>query len=421
MKRLFVLLFLFPSLSFASSGGDWYEKGNGGFVVMCDKEALMVFDLFEAQVRYKMIFDGQALGTLDERVEYLLTKFDKHNKSRAALYRRWYKEFFNEAEFIPNAKFNPTGDIGFGYIPKNCSLEQVIFQRAPNILNQFRYLINLDLWQALSIENQAALVMHELIYRELTLPPNIHESSEAARYFNALLNSEQFQKLSYQQYILTLQELRFSKADYGDLVIVVGEKKLEGGWYKIPVDFFDRDHLKSATLDNVQNFKRGKFVYDSRCAAEAIDIGTVASFFPQGQIRLLAVRQTFPDLCGLPYFDYENAETKLRLHGTRWSFNETGQLITLAGNYNVNSEVQIAFNLKGIKFEFGAQPQTIIPVLFDFDDNERISEFMLGTSACFDPAEKTVRMNATTIGSSIFFNYEGLEQEVEALEVCLIP
>ncbi|WP_374079053.1 hypothetical protein [Bdellovibrio bacteriovorus] len=419
MKQLIALLFLFPCLSFAS-GGDWYEKGNGGFVLMCGPGQLQVFDLYEAQVRYRMQFDPKSLASLDERVQYLLSKFEKHNASRAVLYRKWYREFFVEAEFISNAKFNPIGDIGFGYIPKNCSLEQVIFQRAPSILNYYRYAINKDIWDSLNVENQAALVLHELIYRELTLPPNSHESSEAARYFNALLSSTRFQYLTYGQYISTLQELRFTKADYQDVKIILGEKRVGGGWAQWDLEFYDEAHLKSAILDNVQSLRRGKFIYDSRCIVDDLAQGSVAYFHPQGQLKLLAIRQVSPDACSLPYYDYENGETKIRLQGSQWQFNEKGQLLTMGGNYTFNNPVQRYFHFNGFTFEFFARPQSIVPVLFDFDGKGRIVQMMLGTMACFDPRRSVVMLS---VGPSfealgILFSSEHLEDEIKALKAC---
>jgi hypothetical protein len=45
-------------------------------------------------------------------------------------------------------------------------------------LNKARYTISADIWNKLAPIDQAAIVIHELIYREMALPPSAHMNSE---------------------------------------------------------------------------------------------------------------------------------------------------------------------------------------------------------------------------------------------------
>lgn len=148
MKTLIATLLLFSSVSFAQ---DWYEKGNGGFVVTCPGKPQQVLDIYELENRFQiqthqetanpvlqnMVLDLDKSESLDQRVQYLLSKIARLNPSRAQLYAQWYKSFPAEAEFLPGIHLNPIGDTGLAVPGEGCSLQQAVFQRAPGILNKF--------------------------------------------------------------------------------------------------------------------------------------------------------------------------------------------------------------------------------------------------------------------------------------------
>ena len=217
LKIVFALTMLVSSLSFA--GGEWYEKGNGGFILQCPVKANQTLDLFELQDRYKtsMTLDTDHAGSVKERVEYLLAKIERLNSNRAAKYRMWFASYEQEAEYVPNIQFDRLGDLGLVRIPDVCNLAQVIFQREPGILNSARYTVNKKLWETLTVLDQAALVMHELIYREFVSSPNFHQTSERSRYFNALVNSKEILKMPLEKYMGILQELKVASAGYNQL------------------------------------------------------------------------------------------------------------------------------------------------------------------------------------------------------------
>lgn len=129
MNILFsILILIFTFNSFA--GNDWSETGNGGFVVMCPDKSV-VLDLHEAEVQGSIAIDraSKSLSSVEGRVQYLIDRLEEKDFYRAQLYRQWFKDFFKEAQFIRGQKLYPVPDVGFTYIPKECSLELAVFQK----------------------------------------------------------------------------------------------------------------------------------------------------------------------------------------------------------------------------------------------------------------------------------------------------
>ncbi|MNK93819.1 hypothetical protein D3C87_1139980 [compost metagenome] len=248
----FVFLVVFGVTNTAHAQGDWWDKGNGGFVLACSGQKLRTFDLYELQSRYEdqMSLDRNFSASLDQRVNYLLDKVAVLNPARALKYRKWFLEFFNELQFTNNSlQANP--DIGFGQVPIGCTLELAVFQRNPGIINRYRYTVRKTLWERLDVIEQAALVLHELIYREAAQQDNQHQTSERSRFFNAWINSEEFSKTSIQEYLFRLQLLHFRDAEYGSHQIYLGlyneDKK---SWDQYDLSFFDSGVAGVITVDS---------------------------------------------------------------------------------------------------------------------------------------------------------------------------
>ena len=159
-KIIFFLILLASSVSQAIDG-NWFERGNGGFVILCDQKPPQTLDLYEAVHRYKWTLDKRYETDVQKRVQYLIAKIDKHNPRRASLYEQWAARFMDESEFIPNLNFGSQPDLGNTPYQSTCNKpQQVIYQRQPDFLGKIRYTINATLWEALSPLDQAGLIMH---------------------------------------------------------------------------------------------------------------------------------------------------------------------------------------------------------------------------------------------------------------------
>lgn len=247
----FSALLFTASSALALNGGDWWDKGNGGFALSCPDQKLRTFDLYELQNRYEdtMTLDEKAQDSLNQRVHYLLDKVAALNPARASKYRAWYQDFHKESQFTEEV-LQGTPDIGLGQIPESCSLEIVIFQRSPGILNPYRYTIRKAHWNRLSTIDQAALVMHELIYREASEADNQHLTSERSRYLNAWINSLEFSKVSLNEYLIRLQKLRFRDAEYGSHKIYLGRYNTANkSWVESTLSLSEANNTAVVTVD----------------------------------------------------------------------------------------------------------------------------------------------------------------------------
>lgn len=203
-----VLLSLAPLGAFARGGGD-YGPGNGGDVVTCrnargELTSVELLDLYEARTRWGLEKQlGPASLSLEEKVALLLQRLERRLPEDAQLFRGWFKTFFEEAQLLPGVQLVDVPDSNHIALPSGCAIEQIAIQREPEFSREKRYTLSLDLWNSLTTDGKAALVLHELIYRQGIR--NGAQNSRAVRYVNALLVSDQFSALNDCEGLRTVQ------------------------------------------------------------------------------------------------------------------------------------------------------------------------------------------------------------------------
>lgn len=184
MTTLIHLLF-YSVMSLA--GGDWV--GNGGNVIACG-DSLRLLDYYEAEEQRRIPLDlGPEHMSFQQKVYYVLHRLENVNPTRAKMYKKWFRTFDEETQWFFIGKFLPIRDSGVVIIPEECEIKQVAIQR-PNALimpGDQRYVIDLRLFEKLSEDDKAGLVLHELIYRE-AIELGI-ASSPGVRYFNQVISS----------------------------------------------------------------------------------------------------------------------------------------------------------------------------------------------------------------------------------------
>lgn len=343
MNILFsILILIFTFNSFA--GNDWSETGNGGFVVMCPDKSV-VLDLHEAEVQGSIAIDraSKSLSSVEGRVQYLIDRLEEKDFYRAQLYRQWFKDFFKEAQFIRGQKLYPVPDVGFTYIPKECSLELAVFQKTPDFRLKYRYTISQDIWDQLDTVNKAALIMHELIYREATLPENQHQTSESARFLNGWLNSVEFANVASQDYLIALQSLRFKNASYKGFQITLGMKGPQNQWITAPLKFYDNGNLISAittnfdlpTLKGPQSFRH--------CFTNSERHSTTVTFNEDGSIDRLdaAFSKAFP--CA--FYEIESINLSFFADGRIYGYGFAREDIIILKNVTISFEEETRVGL----------------------------------------------------------------------------
>lgn len=238
MKKILVLIcfLILGSTNIANALGD--EKENGGDIIFCGPAAgpqYELLDLYEAQKLFQWQLIPARGSSTEEIFEERIKGLEVRDPVRAALYRDFMRSFSHEARFVADSDFTDVPDEGFKAPPKGCQLRQIVVQYDKPAPDGTRYMINESLWNAISNENRAALLLHEFIYREGRLPENSFKTSSGVRYLNGLIHSTKMKDLSIQEYITHLRATGFQT------VTAQGEPLMLSSWnsdhtQKIPLD-----------------------------------------------------------------------------------------------------------------------------------------------------------------------------------------
>lgn len=232
-----------PAAADVSSNGsrlDGHEVGNGGDAVICHSaypelggKSTAVLDYFEARARWRWTL---ALGAPDlsvaAKIEMVLSRVDAVDPDRAALYRSYWTTFWSETETLANAHLPDLPDDGPIALPgPDCQLVQAAIRREPHLPGDKRYSISKEVWEQLDNDNQAGLILHELIYREAS---GLGQSTSInARYYNALASANRLVELTQADYVDLLQRTLGLPAifSYRGLRFELGSVEHDAQWH----------------------------------------------------------------------------------------------------------------------------------------------------------------------------------------------
>jgi len=241
-----------------------HEVGNGGIVVACRDnqgqiQSVELFDYYEARELRGIHIDLGSPGfNVERKTKIALDRLARFSPLRAQTYAEQIKSFPTEARFLKGAEIPPLSDAGDVFLPRGCQIEQIVIQKEPRFPGDPRYLVNQDLWDKMDSANLAGLLLHEVIYREGIQFG--HQTSIASRYFNSIISSQEFDKLTMKSFIELLFLLPFTKTD------------IAGNQFAIATCGQGPDYvLPCATPSNLKHRQSFKF-YPS---------GNLASFQPQ--------------------------------------------------------------------------------------------------------------------------------------------
>lgn len=192
MKAKFALLILVLNLSNQAFGGG-NELGNGGDVFFCPAKSanqVMMVDIYEALLAGRKLDFGPKGLNYREKVKYVLHRWAALSPLRVERYLEWLEQFDAEAKFISGVTLPNIADEGIVAIPDGCEIRQIAIQLADADLgtSYTRYTISKDLWDLLDEDNRAALVLHEIIFREAIIANQ--RVSIRVRHLNTLLWSQ---------------------------------------------------------------------------------------------------------------------------------------------------------------------------------------------------------------------------------------
>ncbi|MBX3032494.1 MAG: hypothetical protein KF865_01120 [Bdellovibrionaceae bacterium] len=212
MKTALILTLLSLSLT-AQARVEGHDIGIGGDVVSCfspedpalrlKTEALDVSEARDARgIRLEL---GGAELSLERKVSLAISRLRPLNPSRAARYERFFAAFRQEAAFVRGKVLSDIPDSDELFLERNCRKEQIIIQKDPKFDQDPRYVIDADLWAAISDDDRAALILHELIWREMRVAGAVN--SVPVRYFNSLIFGDRLKSLSSRDYIELVRKI----------------------------------------------------------------------------------------------------------------------------------------------------------------------------------------------------------------------
>jgi hypothetical protein len=232
------------SLVFASAvsaGTAWANGGssggNGGDAVVCRTgdgsiRSAELLDFYEAKVQRGF---GQDLGnaglTALEKVDYVLSRLARYSPERAERYRVQAHAFFENAKFVRGIDLVDIPDSEHMIFPRGCAVEQIVIQKKPELPQDKLYLVNADLWDRLSKNHQAGLILHEVIYTEAM--EFDHPDSRRVRYFNSVMSSSGFDRTSYRDFFKLIADSWMNRAEIFGVVakfLFDPKYKSEGGF-----------------------------------------------------------------------------------------------------------------------------------------------------------------------------------------------
>jgi len=429
MKKIF-FLFSFLLISNSYAGTDWVERGNAGFAIQCDSGRFRILDLFEAE-QDGLALDQEHSSSVEERFNHLISKISQHNPSRANLYSQWYKDFYsgNETKFIPNVNIQPIDNNGYTPVPKNCQLFQVIFQRQPSEFNSARYNISKDLWDQLSPYDQAGLLLHEFILRELSTPPSAQPNSEISRKFNGWLNSTDSSNITLRKYLEKLRNMFIVRADYQTWPILLAYKdESQQKWIQLPLGFRKDDTVQQVTLEAKQEptFVVGNQEFGTTCTtANNLKTSGLASFYPSGKLEY--IHQGYIDSSAKPYIENcavgtHFVESHLSITSQGWHFREDGSIIMANTNYFGDQAGAVVLNQAGNR-TIAIRPGMSSPYIgFEFTAKGFITTMRFTGDSCRDSFTNSMIIYFTNVFADktdvITWDYESFDKKLKSLKVC---
>jgi hypothetical protein len=158
MKNLFILgMVLLSATAFAGN-----EKGNGGGVHYCaNQKSLELYDVYEAQARFGYAIKESSLA-VDVQVRNAVEKIKKNNPYIGKLVQEKVSYLKNGHMIVrAKVKLTPIGDANILIVDEGCSYKQLANwdEVSGNLI------VNKDFYDRMSNTNQAALYIHETLYK----------------------------------------------------------------------------------------------------------------------------------------------------------------------------------------------------------------------------------------------------------------
>jgi hypothetical protein len=233
------------------------------------------------------------------KLAFALDRFARIAPRRAAQYRAQASTFEADALFLKGTQLVDVPDSQHLALPNGCAAEQVVIQKDPDFPEDKRYTVNQDLWDRLTDEGRAGLVLHEVIFREALT--HGHRDSVKVRYFNSYLTAGKLNSMTSRQIVEFYQRIEFPTAEVQGGEFYVGidaETKpgLGGELHYRPyspcgrLEFHPDGHLKRGLPSRPMTVRIGgadlaAASADARYACYDRDVGYEIEFWEAGTVQ----------------------------------------------------------------------------------------------------------------------------------------
>lgn len=367
LQIVFFMCFLFCSLKSVAGGG--HVVGNGGYVLECHSNGTnkwVSYDLEEGLILNQLTPKYSSFKSYTEKARDVINRIHNINPFRAKLYKHWLFTFEAESQFLKTDTYLvDIPDISFGVVPKNCYLHQAIVQIASPSIGEARYFINSTIWQRLDENQKAALVIHELIYREAISEENRHQNSVQVRKLNQWLHSGKLESMTVQKYIELIRQLQFAQVDAHQIPILLFAFKAKSDErIEYPVHFWNSQSVKSAQVYFVSDLKFPSIQVKYKCPANVYQLTTMegrVEFYTSNKVKTLSMpvfasesssESCYGGLVNLNAFGFNGM-----LKANKFEFSELGTLVSAVASDGFNGSI-LDFALNGKRFQVNAHLST---------------------------------------------------------------
>ena len=195
--------------------GTGVEDGNGGDIIICKKSYPSLgnrstgsLDLYMARQRFTNIelLNKTNSDTNETAIAKAVAKrLEKLDPHRYRILVGFIDTFYSEAKIDDLFSIPELSDEGAFVLPgADCRIQNIILRKTPKVPGDQLYSIQGKLWKELDTDSRVALILHEVIYREMAWQ---HRTAEVPIYFNGSLIGDQFRLLDQKGYIEMLGDL----------------------------------------------------------------------------------------------------------------------------------------------------------------------------------------------------------------------
>jgi hypothetical protein len=185
------LFFIFSCFFFANVSYAGQFVGNGGLILRCnastDRQQVQLLDTYEAtELRGLKIDLGDDTLSETDKAVLAFKRLSKLDPERSKRFAKRAVNFFKETVIVKGIPLAPSEDAGKVVLPVGCDIQQAAVQMKPDFSGDPVFVIDQERWEAMTKNDRASLIVHEVIFNELLTEGRV-KNSASTRYWNGAL------------------------------------------------------------------------------------------------------------------------------------------------------------------------------------------------------------------------------------------